>query len=142
MTLQNLVLPIEDIMKENKLKNLQIILMSLFMLLSMQSAYAAIDVLIVYTPKVRFEIGGTSTFAMRTLSNKIVNDINLTYQNSGLTTRTRFLHAREINYVETSTSTSTTPAIANDLLRLIKTGDGYLETITDPTTGLRKMYGA
>ena len=91
-----------------------------------------IDVLVAYTDDARAQVGGTA--AMEAMIATAETETNAGYANSGITQRINVVHTVEISYDETSFNWSTT------LSRFRAHGDGYFDTVTEPTTGLRDTY--
>jgi len=87
---------------------------------TMRDSGAYIDVLVGYTPKARLDAGGTS--GVIALINLGITLGNNSYTNSNVTQRLNLVHAVEVNYVE-SDSTSV------DLSRLTNSSDGYMDEL-------------
>jgi len=88
-----------------------------------------IDLMVVYTAKARQAEGGVST--INAVINRVVNEVNEGYANSGVIPRIRLVHTAEVNYAERSNSNL-------DLNRLQNRSDGYMDEVHN----LRNQYGA
>jgi peptidyl-Asp metalloendopeptidase len=92
-----------------------------------------IDVLVVYTDDVLAYYGGNTT-SVETMIDLAVSETNAGYGNSGITQRVNLVHTEMISYDESGFDWNTT------LSRFSTHGDGYFDTVTQPTTGLRDTY--
>lgn len=88
-----------------------------------------IDVLVAYTPAARAAAGGVA--AMETLILSSIDEANIAFQNSSVSTEFRLVYSTEISYTESGSS-------ATDLDRLQNTSDGHM----DELHSLRDTYGA
>ncbi len=89
-----------------------------------------IDVLVVWTPRARNAVGGT-TDAIQSLVLSAVANANLTYSNSGVNARLRLVHSAEVSLTESS-------SISTDLSALTSPSDGTIDAVHT----LRQQYGA
>lgn len=89
-----------------------------------------IDVMVVYTPLARANIGGTP--AMEALCDLAVAESNQAYQNSQVTQRLRLVHTAELTGYNENGDFNT------ELNRLTDPGDGQFDYVH----GLRDQYGA
>ena len=80
-----------------------------------------IDVLIVWTPTAREEVGGTAE--IETLIDLYVAEANQAYGDSGVSLSLNLLHSQEVDYVESE-------VLSADLYRLADE-DGHLDEVTD-----------
>jgi hypothetical protein len=80
-----------------------------------------IDVLVVYTPAARADVGGTT--AMENMIDQAIAETNICYANSGINQRLNLAHAEEVTYDETGFDWSIT------LSRLAGTSDGYMDNV-------------
>ncbi|MCP4541020.1 MAG: hypothetical protein GY832_28120 [Chloroflexi bacterium] len=95
---------------------------------------STIDVLVVYTPAARADVGGTT--AMENLIDQAIAETNTSYINSNVTQRVNLVHTEEVPYDETGFDWPTT------LGHLRTHGDGYFDNVTQSGTGLRDTYCA
>lgn len=96
---------------------------------TMRDSGAYIDILVGYTPKAKLDAGGTS--GIIALINLGITLGNNSYTNSNVAQRINLVHAVEVNYIE-SDSTSV------DLSRLTNPSDGYMDELHQ----LRDQYRA
>jgi hypothetical protein len=92
-----------------------------------------IDILAVYTPAASASAGGTT--AIQSMIESAVADANLANANSGVNTRLFLVSMQEVDYTESGNSST-------DLGRLRTHGDGYMDVVTQPASGLRDVYHA
>lgn len=92
-----------------------------------------IDIMVVYTAAAKSWSDSNEGSINNTISGAVLkaNDAHTNTQ-SGITIN--LCHSEETTYTETGTGT--------DLDRLTTHGDGYMDDVTEPTTGLRDTYGA
>jgi hypothetical protein len=88
-----------------------------------------VDVMVLYTTTARIAEGGTA--AMQLLITLGITETNQMYANSGIGTRMRLVHMREVAYAETANAEL-------DRNRLFNPADGHL----DAAHGWRNTYGA
>lgn len=88
-----------------------------------------VDVMVLYTATARAAAGGTT--AIRNLITLGVTETNQMYANSGIGTRMRLVHMREVAYTESGNA-------GTDRNRLFNGADGQLDFVH----GLRNTYGA
>ncbi len=88
-----------------------------------------VDVMVLYTATARASAGGTA--AIRNLITLGVTETNQMYSNSGIGTRMRLVHMREVVYAESGNAQT-------DRDRLFNGADGHL----DAAHGWRNTYGA
>lgn len=93
------------------------------------TANTTVDLLVVYTSTARARQGGTA--AMNALIAMGVDLANQAYQNSRIAMRLRLVRAAEVAYAETGNMNT-------DLVRLQRTGDGFLDQVHT----LRNQYMA
>jgi hypothetical protein len=99
-----------------------------------------IDLLVVYTPKVKSEAGGSSGIA--SLIDTAIAETNTAYQKSGVTQRVRLVHSAEtVNWIENGVSVNADSAGFTfvDALGMVRSSiDGKM----DQVHALRDTYGA
>ena len=88
-----------------------------------------VDLMIVYTPAARSQIGGTSAMVAELIG--AVNNANVALATAGAVHRFRLVYHQEIAYAETGN-------LEVSLDRLTTAGDGYMDTVQS----LRNVYGA
>ena len=81
---------------------------------------AFVDLMIVYTPAARSQIGGTSAMVAELIG--AVNNTNVALATAGVVHRFRLVHYQEIAYAETGD-------MEVSLRRLTTSGDGYMDTV-------------
>jgi hypothetical protein len=96
---------------------------------------STIDVLVVYTDDV-LAYYSNNTAAVEAMIDLAVSETNAGYANSGVTQRVNLVHTEMVSYDESGFDWGTT------LTRFQYHGDGYFDTVTQPTTGLRDTYCA
>jgi hypothetical protein len=94
---------------------------------------STIDVLVVYTDDVLAYYGGNTQDVVNMIE-LAVSETNTGYENSGIAQRVNLVHTEMISYDESDFNWSQT------LFLFATHGDGYFDTITEPTTGLRDIY--
>lgn len=83
-----------------------------------------IDVLVVYTPAARAQVGGTA--AMNSLIDLALSESNTGYANSGVIQRLSIVHRQEVSYTEAGGGVS---GLQADLDRLVSTSDLFLNEV-------------
>jgi hypothetical protein len=98
---------------------------------------AIVDVMVLYTPKAKTEMGGDA--AIKSMIDAAVEETNTAYANSGVTQRIRLVHAAETAYDEDDLGGQSTDSLFSlALSRLASTNDTYMENIH----ALRDQYNA
>ena len=95
-----------------------------------------IDVLVVYTPAARAQVGGTA--AINGVIDLALSETNQGYANSGVIQRISVVHRAEVAYTEQPPNPNGSSGFNTDLNRLASTTDGILDNVHT----LRNTYGA
>lgn len=88
-----------------------------------------IDVMVIYTPRVRSELGGVD--ATEREIDLAFSLTNQSYANSGIDQRIRLVHTAEVNYTESG-------SVSTDTNRITRKSDGYMDSVHD----LRNQFSA